>query len=490
MGVLVALLLSATGLHSEDLFERTGAYATNRGPWSMCTADFNSDGYPDLAITYKGVSQVTVLFNNGNGAFADTVEFPTGNGVYEVCAGDLDGDGDQDLVFALTTDQVSVILNDGAGSFTGPTKYATGSSSVAVCVADLDGDGSLDIATANRSSEDASIFLNKGDGTFEDAVEYRVSEWCWPWPCPSSCPRDVCAADFDDDGDCDLAFVACAENYFWYYKSVIILKNDANAVFSRSGDYGAGYIPASICTADLDGDSDMDLAIGNYGMSNWTMLIGHVVVLRNDSTGAFSNITQYGGYDVGTYQVIPGDWDGDGYIDLAAPDLFTNKLHLMMNQQDGSFTWGEEYSIGGDAYALTAADFDGDTDLDLAVAVNGSDSVEILANNTCSPTDAPDDQDQTLLPDGFLLSQNYPNPFNPTTTIEYYLSQRTRVTLSVYNILGRRVTTLVDGVVPSGWHSVEWNSRDAEGQSMAGGVYLYCLNAGDRTEAGKMVLLK
>ena len=94
------------------------------------------------------------------------------------------------------------------------------------------------------------------------------------------------------------------------------------------------------------------------------------------------------------------------------------------------------------------------------------------------------------VPTAFSLSQNYPNPFNPTTTISYALKEQTRVTLKIYDTLGRAVATLVDEVQPAGYKVVEWNARTDTGLPVPSGTYLYRLVAGDFVQARTMVLLR
>ncbi len=94
------------------------------------------------------------------------------------------------------------------------------------------------------------------------------------------------------------------------------------------------------------------------------------------------------------------------------------------------------------------------------------------------------------IPKAFSLSQNYPNPFNPTTTIEYALPVASTVKIEVFNIAGQRVATLVDGSVEAGNHSAVWDGSDANGSSVASGIYFYRLRAGTYSETRKMIMLK
>jgi enterochelin esterase family protein len=94
-------------------------------------------------------------------------------------------------------------------------------------------------------------------------------------------------------------------------------------------------------------------------------------------------------------------------------------------------------------------------------------------------------QEEHRVPTAFTLYQNYPNPFNPNTTIRYGLPERFHVTLTIYNMLGQQVGTLVQGEQEAGYHEAVF---DASG--LASGVYLYRLQAGDFVEAKKFVVLK
>ena len=93
------------------------------------------------------------------------------------------------------------------------------------------------------------------------------------------------------------------------------------------------------------------------------------------------------------------------------------------------------------------------------------------------------------LPQGFALGQNYPNPFNPSTVIPYQLPTAASVRLEVFNVLGQRVATLVDGEQAAGAHTAVWTATDEAGKSVSAGVYIYRLAVGDAMATGRMVLV-
>jgi len=100
-----------------------------------------------------------------------------------------------------------------------------------------------------------------------------------------------------------------------------------------------------------------------------------------------------------------------------------------------------------------------------------------------------DEESNGVNASNFKLEQNYPNPFNPTTNISYTLEQPGKVTLTIYNILGEKVKTLVSGYSPA-QNTVQWNATNQAGEKVASGIYLYKLNSANKSEMKKMLLVK
>ena len=106
-------------------------------------------------------------------------------------------------------------------------------------------------------------------------------------------------------------------------------------------------------------------------------------------------------------------------------------------------------------------------------------------------------ENHPVVPKEYVLSQNYPNPFNPTTMLKYYLPHRSSVTIKIYNVLGQEIKTVVDEIQEFGFKSVEWDSKNTVGNTVASGVYFYRIEATSANKSKptfvqvkKMLLLK
>lgn len=100
------------------------------------------------------------------------------------------------------------------------------------------------------------------------------------------------------------------------------------------------------------------------------------------------------------------------------------------------------------------------------------------------------EKEQELPSNKFGLFQNYPNPFNPSTVIKFDIPELLEVRLDVYDVIGRKINTILGETKPAGSYSVEWNGKDNRGKRVTSGVYIYKLKAGDFIDAKKMILLQ
>ena len=94
------------------------------------------------------------------------------------------------------------------------------------------------------------------------------------------------------------------------------------------------------------------------------------------------------------------------------------------------------------------------------------------------------------IPELYALVQNFPNPFNPITTLMYDLPSDAFVTLSIYDMLGREITQLVNIAQQAGFKSIQWDAKDSRGKLVSAGVYIYQIQADEFVQTRKMVLLR
>ena len=97
---------------------------------------------------------------------------------------------------------------------------------------------------------------------------------------------------------------------------------------------------------------------------------------------------------------------------------------------------------------------------------------------------------ENMVPEKFALHQNYPNPFNPTTQIRYDLPEDQFVSIVIYDVMGRKIRSLMNISQTAGYHSIRWDAKNDIGEGVAAGMYIYTIQAGEFRATKKMVLLK
>jgi hypothetical protein len=161
---------------------------------------------------------------------------------------------------------------------------------------------------------------------------------------------------------------------------------------------------------------------------------------------------------------------------------------MMLSRVDGSSVHVDMAIMGLDANSLNT---EGEL---MVLRFEGSAKVNVMSadcrtsQNTMLAVKS--DGSQHGVPTEFGLSQNFPNPFNPSTVLQYQVPAATHVEISVYNILGAKVATLVNDVKEAGYYTVTWNGTGANGRTVASGVYIYRMHAGDYVTTKRMLLIK
>jgi FG-GAP-like repeat len=350
-------------------------YAAGMNPSSIVALDLNADGKPDLAIANKTSSgTVSVLLNLGNGTFAPAVSYAAGGYTASVAAADVDGDGKPDLVTANSngfddSDDASVLLNQGNGTFAVAVNYAVGVSPTSVAIADLNGDGKLDLAIVLFDGllfYQQAVLLNLGNGTFAAPVKYSTHDYA----------NIIKAEDLNGDGKPDL--VTTDANTQATYGTLSVRLNLGDGTFGPSVHYEAAARPRDMTTADLDGDGDLDIIITS--LKSQSIEGDRLLILVNQGNGTFTPAAR-ASYVVGLspYALTAADLDGDGKPDLAVATS-DKVVRVLVNLGDGTFAVPRIYAEGSPGTSVAAADFDGDGKLDLATSKDYSNKIRVLFN--------------------------------------------------------------------------------------------------------------
>jgi hypothetical protein len=275
----------------------------------LAGADFNHDGRPDLAVLGFLGPAVHTFLNAGHNTFTQGPSLILQSGVNVVAAGDFNNDGYGDLAL-LNGNEVDIYLGNGSG-FRGPVTYKVGANPRAMVVRDLNGDGSRDLIVANHDSDDVSILLGKGDGSFEPARTFPAGKG----------PTSLAIGDFNRDGKLDLAVGG---------DTMQILLGRGKGEFSPPVSYPARGPVSFVAVADLRGNGLEDL-LATSGFRLGSVSINSIAVLYGKGDGAFDPPTPYtAGFNPAWLAV--GDFNSDGATDVAVVDSGGTALTLLLNQ--------------------------------------------------------------------------------------------------------------------------------------------------------------
>jgi len=345
------------------------------GSVPVAFADFNNDGLLDFVGVDSSTNQLMVYINNGTG-YNMPVALPTPDGVYHACyiaAGDLTGDGIPEIVASNCQDNnLAVYVNNGSGSFTTPTTYYyAGRVPEGITIADMNGDGNNDIIAADAFGGDVTILLGNGDGTLQDStIGYATGGYPGGFPFGASYSAvPPLVADFNGDGALD---VMLADSLF----SFVYLPGYGDGSLQSPTDY---YAPIGVlnpfsegmASGDFNGDGVTDYVIGN-DKSYVGSRTGITVFLGNADGTVQTGVPQGGVATNGVLtHVAVADFSKRGIMDIVATDLANGGVQIFNGNGDGTFrtgnTYGSDTQSGYGSLGVAVGDFNGDGYPDIAV---------------------------------------------------------------------------------------------------------------------------
>ncbi|HKV26494.1 MAG TPA: FG-GAP-like repeat-containing protein [Candidatus Acidoferrum sp.] len=314
----VQVLLS----NGDDTFTAASGSPIHVGnqPSSIVTGDFNGDGKQDFVVTNFTDNTFSLYLGNGDGTFSQAAgspfALPSGvTGPIAMTAADFNSDGSQDLAIVNeTTNNLSILLGNGNGTFAQASNspIAVGKAPVAIASGDLNTDSRPDLAVVNQSDNTLTVLFGNGDGTFTPATNSPLAT--------GQTPTSVAIADFNGDGHPDTAVTAPVTD------SIAVYLGLGQGLFASPFELPVGTNPTALIAAGLTGASLPDVAVTD----NPSGSAGQVTVILSPAS-LFSN--SGGG-------VAQQPYPGAEYEDLGVKIKATPSMHT-----DGDVTLKLEFEI-------------------------------------------------------------------------------------------------------------------------------------------------
>lgn len=426
----------ATAISGEGtlVFLKAKAKAKATSTVGLTTFMYNA-GTP-VVVTANG----TITVTNKKPAFAAATQALTGNENAALALTVVATDGDNDVLTYSATGLPTGATLSTAGAFAWTPSY-TQAGTYAVVI------------TASDGSETATMTLNITVNdvnrtptiTLTPAGPYTVGEGM-------NLSIKAVGADLDTDNTLTLSatglpsgssFTAGTGDFAWTpnfaqagsYSVVFTVKDNKNATAT---------VTAAITVTNVNGAPRFDVT-GGKQMPDTTVKAGVNFVYTFKAIDPQGDVVNY-------------------YLNQPAPS------NAIIVPSTGVFGWRPANTQAGKHY----------------IVISASDGVLTTNSRIATVTVQPDlAVEENGIPTAFELFQNYPNPFNPTTNIKYALPKESRVRIAVFNILGQEVATLVNSVMPAGYHSVDFKAN-----SIPSGMYIYKIETESFSQVKKMLLMK
>ena len=513
-------------------------------PWNMVGPfDFDGDGFGDFVVSSSYAGEFCNGVYHYEAAGNDSLELKWVYTFYDlscsydayssVAVGDIDGDGNQEILSLVDTSpgvsgqkglQVFEWSPDSLSFLSQPTyTWDMGLDSVweasQIHVEDLDNDSKEEIIVSVMDGPWSQLGLGGTSrlmifelesATGDSAIfntEYIDEVWSnWSG-------YNISVGDLDNDGLKEVYTVG------YEYFHLIIHESTGEDEYAYQTDF---YISSElyeranqgIVITDIDANGENEMVCLTSGVNS---LDGELLTpgsffiasgVGDVSSLSYSNFNLFSSYDGGLRQVAVGDADGDGSLNIYLaghydeavydweygggdpmdPNSYVEKV-IFMDDTTDNFTPGNDQGRVRVAKLFTGdIDNDGSGDIVFTSASFAADKPHLYMIEHSSTLRAL--EKNLSIPNKISISQNYPNPFNPETGFQYSIPADGLVSIKVYDILGKKIKTLVNQWKSAGVHNEIWSGQNDKNQVVSSGVYFYQVKVGDEQITKKMILSK